>query len=43
ANSDSDKETADMGCDHQQRILSAQLALGKIDDIIANFSTTNNN
>ncbi|GBN88495.1 hypothetical protein AVEN_80257-1 [Araneus ventricosus] len=35
ANSDSDKEAADMGCDHQQMKHSAQQTLGETDDIIA--------
>ncbi|GBM84069.1 hypothetical protein AVEN_157684-1 [Araneus ventricosus] len=41
ADSDSDKETTDIGCKHSQIKLSAQLTSRK-DDIIAHPSTTSN-
>ncbi|GBO34326.1 hypothetical protein AVEN_195246-1 [Araneus ventricosus] len=43
ADLDSDKEAADMSCDHQQMKISAQQTLGKMDDIISHSSSTTDN
>ncbi|GBN91562.1 hypothetical protein AVEN_141243-1 [Araneus ventricosus] len=40
ADSNTDIETGDRGCDHQQIKLSDQQTLGKIDEVIADVSTT---